>query len=264
MSLAESIEIASNILADATNAVVFTGAGISAESGVPTYRGHGGATWSKYDPSRYANIDNFFSEPEYFWSFFQEVRSKVLADCHPNPGHEALTKLQKRGIVHRIITQNIDGLHQLSGSQNVIELHGNTRFFDCLDCGKVHSLDDIVEMQKETLVPKCQVCGGVIKPRVIFFGDALDVETLQTATEAVTSCDVILIVGSTLQVYPAAQLPIIAAKRKKPIIIANYGPTELDPIASCRLEGKASEILPALVDSLSKGSTNKPKPESSE
>ncbi len=241
-------ERAAEILSAASKGVVFTGAGISAESGIPTYRGHGGSVWSRYDPDRYANIENFFSEPEYFWSFFKEVRSKVLSQCRPNAGHQAITELQKKGIIHWVITQNIDGLHQLAGAENVLELHGNTRFFDCLECDAEYALEDIQAFQEKSLVPRCVGCQGVIKPRVVYFGEALNMKTLQNAMQAATSCDLMLVVGSTLQVYPAAQLPVIAAERNKPVIIVNYGPTQLDRLATCRLEGKAAEILPALAD----------------
>jgi NAD-dependent deacetylase len=258
MSRRDAIEEAAALLAEASRTVVFTGAGISAESGIPTYRGHGGATWSKYDPSRYANIESFYSEPEYYWSFFREVRAKVLTECRPNPGHDAIAKLERRGVVRCVITQNIDGLHQLAGSERVLELHGNTRIFDCLRCQSELSLEDVMDLQRSADVPVCPRCEGTLKPRVVFFGEPLDTSVLKEASEEAAACDLMLVVGSTLQVYPAAQLPVIVARRSRPVIIANYGPTQLDSLATCRLEGKAAEILPAVVELVERASRPRP------
>jgi NAD-dependent deacetylase len=249
-----TIERAAQLLAQCRHAVVFSGAGISAESGVPTYRGHGGATWSKYDPSRYANIENFFSEPEYYWSFFKEVRAKVLTRCRPNAGHHAIVDLEQHGSVRTVITQNIDGLHGEAGSKYVLELHGNTRVFDCLECGSSYGLEKILALQNETLVPRCVGCGGPLKPRVVFFGEALDGAVLQAAAEEAERCDLMLVVGSTLQVYPAAGLPARVVERNQPLIIVNLGPTALDGLATCRLEGPAAEILPRICESVLGGS----------
>lgn len=243
------ISQAAELIAAAQNGVAFTGAGISAESGIPTYRGHGGV-WTKYDPARYANIQSFYSEPEYYWSFFRDVRSKVLTESKPNPAHEALAELERMGRIHTVITQNIDGLHAMAGSGRVLELHGNTRIFDCLSCGRTEPFESVLDLQKKSLIPECPDCSGRLKPRVVFFGESLNPQVLKDAVETTEGCDLMLVVGSTLQVYPAAHLPIMVHQNRKPVIILNLGPTELDHIADCRIEGKAAEALPAVVSEI--------------
>jgi len=230
------------LLNGARRVVAFTGAGISAESGIPTYRGDDGV-WNKYDPAKYAEISNFLADPSYYWSFFREVRYPVLRDARPNPAHLALARLEQEGRLSAVITQNIDGLHQEAGSKRVLELHGNTRRISCLGCGIGYSLEEVHARLEETFPPDCPGCGGVLKPEVVFFGESLPTETLDDAVEETKNCDLFLVVGSSLVVQPAASLPPLAVENGAKLVIINRDPTPLDDAAHLVLHEKASEVL---------------------
>jgi len=230
------------MITEASYLVAFTGAGISAESGIPTYRGDDGV-WNKYDPNKYANIDNFLREPEYYWSFFKEVRYPVLKKAKPNKAHDALAKLEEKGKLKAVITQNIDGLHQLADSKRVLELHGNTRRISCLECKKSFTLDEIFHQLKTELPPKCSNCKGSLKPEVVFFGESLPLATLEEAIKVTNECDLFLAIGSSLVVQPAASLPMMAKEKGAKLIIINKDPTPLDSIADVVFHSSASEVL---------------------
>lgn len=237
---------AAEILSRSDYVVAFTGAGVSAESGIPTYRGEEG-TWSKYDPAKFASLDYFLRDPAYYWSFFREERYPVLARAQPNPAHEALARLEASGRLRCVITQNIDGLQQMAGSQRVIELHGNTRFVACLDCGAEYGMDEVYEQLSGRDVPSCAGCGGRLKTRVVLFGEGLPQEALQESFRHASLCDAMLCVGSSLVVYPAAGIPRIAVDRGAKLIIVNADPTPLDRFAHVVLRGRAGEELPAIL-----------------
>jgi NAD-dependent deacetylase len=230
----------------AKRVAAFTGAGISAESGIPTYRGDDGV-WNKYDPAKYAEIGNFLADPAYYWSFFREVRYPVLRNARPNPAHLALARLEQQGKLSAVITQNIDGLHQEAGSEKVLELHGNTRRISCLGCGKGYSLDQVHHRLEEKFPPDCPACGGVLKPEVVFFGESLPMEVLDDAVEETRSCDLFLVVGSSLVVQPAASLPPLAVESGARLVIINRDPTPLDRLAHLVLHEKASDVLGPLI-----------------
>ncbi len=234
-----------NLLAGARRVVVFTGAGISAESGIPTYRGDDGV-WNKYDPAKYAEIGNFLADPAYYWSFFREVRYPVLREARPNPAHLALARMEQRGKLSAVITQNIDGLHQEAGSKRVLELHGNTRRISCLGCGKGYSLDIVHARLEEVFPPDCPACGGVLKPEVVFFGESLPSEVLDEAVNETRECDLFLVIGSSLVVQPAASLPPLAVQGGARLVIINRDPTPLDQMAHLVLHEKASHVLGSL------------------
>jgi len=240
---------AARLLAGARRIAAFTGAGISAESGIPTYRGEGGL-WMDYDPDKYANIDYFREDPSYYWRFFRDVRYDKLVGSRPNRAHEALAELETKGLVSDVITQNIDGLHQAAGSTRVIELHGNTRVIQCLKCSAEYGYEEIRKLVETELPPLCRACGGILKPKVVFFGEALPEEAIAAATEASSGCDVFLVVGSSLVVYPAAWFPILAKKRHASLVIINVGETGLDELADVRIDEKATvafdRIMPLL------------------
>ncbi|MBI4879668.1 MAG: NAD-dependent deacylase [Planctomycetes bacterium] len=236
---------AARIVAESRHLVAFTGAGISAESGIPTYRGAGGM-WSKYDPARFASIDAFLEDPSYYWSFFKEERYPVLKAARPNPGHEALARLERSGRLRSVITQNIDGLQQMAGSKNVIELHGNTRTIACLKCGRTYSMDEIHAQLASRAIPECRGCDGLLKTTVVMFGENLPAAALREAFEQAAACDVMLCVGSSLVVHPAAAVPGAALDGGARLIIVNQDPTPLDHRAVVALKGKAGDILPRL------------------
>jgi NAD-dependent deacetylase len=234
-----------DLVNESNRIVAFTGAGISSESGIPTYRGNGGL-WSKYDPSIYANIDFFLRDSTYYWNFFRDERYPMLKQAKPNAAHYALVELEKRGKISRIITQNIDGLHQMAGHSYVIELHGNARKILCLHCDKTFTTDEVYEKLKREIPPKCS-CGGNLKPNVIFFGESLPQDALEEATIVAKNCDLFLVLGSSLVVYPAANLPEIAKKENTSLVIINIDPTPLDDIADIVIHKSASKVLSEVV-----------------
>lgn len=231
---------------DKGGVVVFTGAGVSEESGIPTYRGTGGF-WTKYDPDKYASVDYFEKDPSYYWSFFRDTRGPLLHEAKPNPAHHAIAALERAGKVLTVITQNIDGLHQAAGSQNVIEMHGSSRRFFCMGCKKEFSLQDAENALELSLPPRCSGCNGIIRPDVVFFGEMLPPGALERAFELVGQCSLLLVVGSSLIVYPASQVPVVALQFGAPLAIVNVEPTPMDSAAGWVFHEKAGKILPELL-----------------
>lgn len=242
-----AIARAREIVAAAGHVVAFTGAGISAESDIPTYRGAGGM-WSKYDPAKFASIDFFMQDPSYYWSFFKEERYPIFKRARPNEGHRALARLEEKGRLKSLITQNIDGLHQLAGSKNVIELHGNGRTIACLKCARRYSLDAIYQQLHVRPVPECEECDGMLKTTVVMFGESLPQEALNEACAQASRADVMLCIGSSLAVVPAATIPQIATAGGAALIIVNKDPTPMDAAAAVVLSGPSGEILPRILD----------------
>jgi len=233
------------LISNSNKIVAFTGAGFSAGSGISTYRGAGGL-WSKYDPSKYADINYFIRNPEYYWSFFKNERYPCLKKAKPNVGHYALVELEKKGKIYRVITQNIDGLHQIAGQSKVIELHGNTRKIFCMSCKKNYSMEEVYKKIKKNFPPRCS-CGGILKPKTILFGESLPQHALNSATIACHFCDLFIVLGSSLVVYPAAQLPQIAKINGAKMAIINIDSTPLDNIADVVIHDSVIKILPKLV-----------------
>jgi NAD-dependent deacetylase len=240
----EAISKLKKFVSTSDQIVAFTGAGFSAESGISTFRGAGGL-WSKYDPSIYADINRFREDPSYYWSFFKDERYPVIKGAKPNEGHFALVELEKRGKLYRVITQNIDGLHQVAGSSDVIEIHGNTRKICCLSCNRVYSMDEAYRLLQEEMPPKCS-CGGVLKPCTVLFGEPLPQVALDMAMLAVRNCDMFLVLGSSLVVYPAASMPSIAKKSGAILVIINIDPTPLDDMADLVINESTSKVLSKL------------------
>ena len=230
---------------DAKKIVAFTGAGFSADSGISTFRGAGGL-WSKYNPSIYADINYFNQDPTYYWCFFKDERYPVIKKAKPNEGHHALVKLEKRRKIYRVITQNIDGLHQEAGQSNVIELHGNTRKIFCRVCKKSYTMDEAYNRLKKEIPPRCK-CGGILKPGTVLFGEPLPQHALDSAILAAHICDLFIVLGSSLVVYPASALPEIAKKKGAKLVIINIDPTPLDCIADLVIHKKAAEVLSAAI-----------------
>ena len=242
------IEKVATLARDAKRIVAFTGAGISEESGIPTYRDTNGL-WTKYDPSKYASIDYFLQDPSYYWNFFREVRyPSLFENARPNPGHLALADLEHGGKLRCVITQNIDGLHQEAGSRRVIELHGNTRIIQCLQCSKEYSAENVYEMTETHIPPECTDCGGLLKPAVVFFGESLPQGAVREAYTEAEGCDLLLVVGSSLVVYPAAHIPVRAKECGARLVIINKEPTVMDTMADIVLNAKAGTTLPPIVE----------------
>jgi NAD-dependent deacetylase len=217
--------------------VVLTGAGISTESGIPDFRS-GSGIWAQYDPMEYATIDAFRRDPDKVWEFYA-LRVGVLADAEPNAGHLALAELERRGLVQAIVTQNIDGLHQRAGSQEVIEVHGSIRTATCLECG--------TETALERPAQECPRCGAIMKPGVVMFGELLPDGAMERAVELARAAGLLLVVGSTLEVYPVAGLPGETLSSGGALAIVNRGPTAYDGQADVKVDGGASETLVRLL-----------------
>lgn len=230
-------------------AVAFTGAGISSESGIPTYRGEGGL-WTKYDPNIYANVYYFNKDPSYYWNFFREVRFPMLKKVKPNKAHIAMAEMDVAGYLKTVITQNIDGLHQEAGSSSVIELHGTTRIIHCMSCSKEYSMDEAFSKLETEIPPRCSECKGKLRPAVVFFGETLDPQILRSAYEEAENCDFILSVGSSLVVFPAADIPVKAKQRGATLVIINKESTPLDHLADHVINEEAGNVLPQIVQSL--------------
>jgi NAD-dependent deacetylase len=232
------------LLRSARSAIAFTGAGISVESGIPHFRGEGGL-WTKFDPYKVAHIDTFRRDPAQYWTYSLEHRR---ADAEPNPAHRALVDLEQRGHLRAVITQNTDGLHQKAGSGQVIELHGSSLSVVCLDCEARFPRADIDRLNREHCPPSCPSCGGqFLKPTVVLFGEALPEAALREAQVLAMAADVVLIVGSSLQVYPAAGIPRLARQHGAQLCIINAEPTPYDDVAAAVIHGKAGEVLPEIV-----------------
>lgn len=233
--------------------VAFTGAGISTASGIPDYRGPKGL-WKIFDPKDFT-IDVFLREPEYYWSKRLE-RKRVtgfdVLDAKPNPAHDAVTRLQRAGLLREIITQNTDGLHQKSGSADVIELHGNSSKLICVDCGSKYPTREFEsEFERSGRIPLCPSCSRALKPDVVLFGEQLNPRDLELSSRAVSTCRTILVIGTTASVYPAAMYPRIAKKNGAMLIEITESETELSSqFADLSIFGDCSRILPKIVDNV--------------
>lgn len=245
----DAIKAITQDIKKAKHIVIFTGAGISAESGIPTYRGVGGL-WNKYDPNVYANIEYFIKNPSYYWNFFREVRYPLIKEIRPNPAHIALAELETLVNLKTVITQNIDGLHQEAGSSSVIELHGTTRIILCMDCGMEFSMDEIFLILETEIPPLCPKCNGKLRPSVVFFGESLNPEVLHLAYKETDSCDFFMAVGSSLVVYPAADIPLKAKQRGATLVIINMDSTLLDHFADYVINDQAGKVLPQIAQNL--------------
>jgi NAD-dependent deacetylase len=241
------LERAAELVAAARRGVAFTGAGVSAESGIRTFRGQDGL-WRQHDPYRTASIDYFLRDPSHYWQVSAE-RWPTYRQARPNPGHYALAAMEEAGRLAGVITQNTDGLHREAGTERLVELHGNGSTVRCLDCGATEPRPDVQARLDVEMPPRCRTCHGIhLKPTVVFFGEALPAAAVQEALRLARGCDLMLVVGSSLQVYPAASMPGIAVEAGAPLIIVNDEPTPMDVIADVVLRGRSGEILPLLVD----------------
>jgi NAD-dependent deacetylase len=240
-----SVERAAELMARASHGLALTGAGISAESGIRTFRGEGGL-WTEYDPIKVATIDSFMEDPKAYWSVARERGPAVLA-AKPNPGHYALAGLEQSAHLGAVVTQNTDGLHQDAGSQKVIELHGSGRMVQCLHCGSRESRADVQDRLEFQMPPRCRICGSIyLKPTVVLFGEAMPSEAVAEAMRLARSADVMLVVGTSLVVYPAADLPLVALRAGASLIVVNAEPTPVDAVAEVVIRGRAGEVLPEL------------------
>jgi NAD-dependent deacetylase len=231
-----------SLLRTAESICVLTGAGISAESGVETFRGSNGL-WSKLKPEELASFDAFMRNPELVWEWYN-YRKKIILDVKPNPAHSALARLEELANDFTLVTQNIDNLHRRAGSKNILELHGNIERSYCIGCGKYFAH---VEITPEKKVPRCSSCNGIIRPDVVWFGEMLPEGVFETAVGAANRCELFFSIGTSAVVYPAASLPLTARNNGAYVVEINMEQTEISHKVQETLLGKAGEILPDLI-----------------
>ena len=232
-------------LRNAKRVVVLTGAGVSQESGLRTFRDAQTGLWAQYKPTELASPEAFARDPKLVWDWYAWRREAVKA-VRPNAGHYALVKMETRVPEFTLITQNVDNLHRMAGSQNVLELHGNIQRVRCADC---YTFTETWDDDSEA-VPRCKVCGGLLRPDVVWFGEALPRQQLEAAVEAARSCEAFFSIGTSGVVQPAASLGFAAHNRGATVVEINAEPTPLTPKADYFLHGKSGEILPQLVDAV--------------
>jgi NAD-dependent deacetylase len=228
--------------------VVLTGAGVSTESGIPDFRSPTGL-WAQFDPLEFGSIDAFRRDPIKVWSFYKP-RISMLTDAHPNPAHVALAELERHGLVQAVVTQNIDLLHERAGSRNVVEVHGSIRSSSCPRCRASYPLAEVLPQVEEGGIARCAACGAVLKPDVVFFGELMPVDAMDRALQLAREAALLLVVGSSLEVYPVAGLPEDALRAGARLAIVNRGPTPYDRRADLKIDASAGETLAAVVAGL--------------
>jgi NAD-dependent deacetylase len=235
----------------ARSVVALTGAGISVPSGIPDFRSPGSGLWERVDPMELAHIDAFRSEPMRFWSFYGE-RFATLAEKQPNGAHRALVTMERRGMLDAVITQNIDMLHGRAGTREVVEVHGSIATCTCPQCAWSVALQDARALLRAAAdgVPRCEQCGGALKPDVVLFGEMLPQRALDRARALCERADLLICIGSSLEVHPAAGLPLLTHAAGGTVAIITQGPTPLEALASVRCRGDVVEELQALVEEL--------------
>lgn len=233
------------ILQNAEKVVVFTGAGMSAESGIPTFRGEDGI-WKKLRPEELANFNAFMKNPELVFEWYQHRRN-IIEKCEPNPGHYAIAEMEKHFKKVTIVTQNIDALHHRAGSKNILELHGNITRNYCLSCNTFYNSNEIKFIERK---PICENCGGLVRPDVVWFGEGLPQDIWNEAEQAAKFCDLCIIVGTSGVVYPAAYIPMYAKEANAYVVDINISPSELSSRCDLFLSGKSGEILPLIVEEI--------------
>jgi len=230
----------------ADTVVALTGAGASADSGIPTFRGKDGL-WNKYDPRELATPEAFARDPVKVWKWYLWRRKKI-AEAQPNPCHTTLAWMERKGILDAVVTQNVDGLHQRAGSRHVIELHGNIWTDECTSCDYERTNDPEAGegLEYPELPPKCPECGAPLRPGVVWFGEPLPPDALLRAQELARECDVMLVIGTSGEVRPAADLPILAKSHGATVIEINPSETALSPIADVRIPQRAAPAMEEL------------------
>ncbi len=236
-----------NLLKNSKRAYVFTGAGISTPSGIPDFRGKNGL-YKKLPPDIF-DIEKFFKDPKRYYTVHKE-RILAMKNAEPNVAHLSVAKMEKLGYIKCVITQNIDGLHQKAGSEKVIELHGTLREYVCTRCGKLYPAEEIEKKLESVDIPKCENCGGLIKPNVVFFGEPLPEKALAEAFGIAENSDLSVVIGSSLVVYPAALIPRATVENGGKLVIINLGETGLDSLAYRKYEYDLAEFFKVVYENL--------------
>ncbi len=253
MELEAAVVAARDLVDGAMSVAVLTGAGISTDSGIPDFRGPQGVWTKNPEAEKKSHISTYVNDPDHRKDRWQKLASKqIWAEVDPNEGHRALVALEERDKLHTLVTQNVDGLHQAAGSDpdRVVEVHGSTRRVKCLDCGDgapmQKAIDRVLAGEED---PSCKSCGGILKSATISFGQALEVDTLERAQAAAEQCDLLIAIGTTLGVFPVANMVPLAAQNGAGIVIINAEPTGFDELASVLVSGSISDVLPQILRS---------------
>ncbi len=243
-------QTALQLLRQAKHLVALTGAGYSTPSGIPDFRSPQSGLWAQHNPAEVASLHSFRLHPERFYDWIRPL-ARLLLEAQPNAAHYALARLEALGKLRSVITQNIDMLHTRAGSQTVYELHGHLREMRCIHCFTAYPAEEhITHFLENGALPRCERCGHVLKPDVILFGEQLPAHTLAAARKEARQCDVMLVAGSSLEVYPAAELPFMAQHFGAAVILVNLTPTAFDRSADVVLRGDVAEVIPQLVEAL--------------
>ena len=244
------IEQAANLISNSKYTVALTGAGISTPSGIPDFRSDEGGLWQQYDPMQVASLSIFRIQPQKFYQWFRPLTKKII-DAKPNVAHYALAHLESLGVLKSIITQNIDGLHQKAGSEFVLEVHGTARTLTCVLCYSQYPVSDFIDPYiNRGIMPQCPKCQGVLKPNAILFEEQLPRKTWLMVEDEIKKCDVLLIAGSSLEVFPVARLPYQAVNQGAKLIIINKQDTYIDSRADVVLHEDVAEALPSIAELL--------------
>ncbi len=252
----EVIATVVDLIVNSQKIVVFTGAGVSTESGIQDFRSPGGL-WERYDPEDFTYQRFISSETarEKYWEMSSEFYH-VINEARPNPTHEAIAELEKMEKLDCLITQNVDGLHQMAGSspEKILELHGTTRTVSCLSCKKGYTRDEVQEMISSGVkVPRCDQCDGILKPDTISFGQAMPERETAEAVRRSEECDLFIVIGSSLVVHPAASMPLVAKERGAKLVIINRDPTSQDSMADAVVRGSAGAIMSEIIQGVRQG-----------
>jgi NAD-dependent deacetylase len=246
MSMDDLIKQAAGDLAAARNVVALTGAGISTESGIPPFRGKGGL-WEKFDPMEIAHIDAFMKDPARVWNLLIKEMKAIVDTARPNDAHKGLARLEQMGKLKTVITQNIDGLHQAAGNTDVIEFHGNFAWQRCMDCSQKYETRQVDISQ---VPPRCR-CGGILRPDAVFFGEMIPQDAMWRSKQAASDCDLMLVVGTSAVVQPAALMPLFAKETGAKIIEINPQETPLTvEVSDYLIKGLAGEAMNRIMQEL--------------
>lgn len=246
MSTSSSLQTAQALLREAQYAVALTGAGMSTPSGIPDFRSPNSGLWANVNPMQVASIGAFRQQPQDFYNWLYPISALILNAC-PNPAHFALAHLEAHGPLKAVITQNIDILHSKAGSHTVYEAHGHLRQATCLHCdGHFEATPYLEAFVLSKIMPRCPVCGHVLKPDVVLFGELLPVAVLKAAEQAVRRCDLMIVAGSSLEVAPIGDLPLLAKQSRAHLVIVNLSETHYDDLADVVIRADVAEVLPQL------------------
>ncbi|TKJ23654.1 MAG: hypothetical protein CEE43_03050 [Promethearchaeota archaeon Loki_b32] len=246
-SLEEKVEKLAELIVDSNNIVALTGAGMSTESGISDFRSPGVGLWEKVDPYEFASIHSYVGNPAKNLEFMLET-GKAIFKARPNKGHKALTKLQRLGKLKGVLTQNIDRLHHKAKTKNIVEFHGNAYEAKCMTCGQIYEITFMVnQVMKGNYSPSCEKCRGMLKPNAIFFGEPLESTTLEAADQMIAKCDLFLVLGSSLVVYPVAFYPQKVLSIGAKLAIINIQETDMDSAAEVVIHDKIGDVLPKVV-----------------